>query len=429
MTEQADDEPRSRARWLGVVLLVLALGGVAWQAWVSGFGDEPPAGAMPSGSVRQPTLREMLGRIDAARLGLESGASATSATAAKLTISQDEVEVCGQGRKKVDDNGQLKDMAPVQLAAQAARDRLLPALLGSPDETSRAAGLLLQTLGAPGPGDAAAPTSHLLARDTLASMALSTRSPQVYAWAMRACQNERSEGMCQLLSADQWARLEPSNAVAWLQVAVDAQARLDAAGVAEAMYRVSQASRVDAHWNGLTGLVMARLPAEMPALDKGALVEELMTLEASVATPHLIASQFCTEADVRDANRRQTCSAVADVFHARGTTLTDVGLAAALGERVGWPAERVDAVRDERDAVLHVYKQRAADVRERWTCGALDKTARRMIDVSQQGEIAVMRRTLKEQPENAAALARRYRESVAKPPPGGASGAVSVAVR
>ncbi|MGY4830319.1 hypothetical protein ACVNIS_17240 [Sphaerotilaceae bacterium SBD11-9] len=429
MTEEADDEPRSRARWLGVVLLVLALAGLGWQAWVSGFGDEPPAGAMPAGSVKQPSLREMLGRIDAARLGLEAAATAAPA-AAKVTISQDEVEVCGLGRKKADESGQLQDMTPVQLAAQAARDRVLPALLGSSDEAGRAAGLLLQALGAPGPGDAAAPTSHLLARDTLASMALSTRSPQVYAWAMRACQNERGEGMCQLLSADQWARLEPHNAVAWLQVAVDAQARLDAAAVAEAMYRVSHSSRVDAHWNGLTSLVMARLPAEVPALAKGALVEELMTLEAGVATPHLIASQFCTEADVRDANRRQTCSAVADVFQARGTTLTDVGLAATLGERVGWPADRVDALRDERDAVLQVYNQRAAEVRERWGCAALDKTTRRLAEVSQQGEMAVMRRTLKEQPENAAALARRYRESVAKPPPAVASGAaVSVAVR
>ena len=53
---------------------------------------------------------------------------------------------------------------------------------------------------------------------------------------MRACQARRSEGMSQLLSADQWARLEPGNAIAWLQVAVRAQARNEAAAVAEAMF-------------------------------------------------------------------------------------------------------------------------------------------------------------------------------------------------
>ena len=264
----------------------------------------------------------------------------------------------------------------------------------------------------------------MLARDTLASMALSTRSPQVYAWAMRACQNDRLDGMCQLLKAEQWARLEPGNAMAWLQVGVDAQMRLDAAAVAEAMYRVSHASRVDTHWGALTGLVMSRLPSDTSVLAKGVLAEELLGIEAAVASPHLIASQFCSEADLRDANRRQTCSAVAEVFQTRGTSLTDVGLSATLGERVGWPAERVNAVRDERDAVLQVYNQRAADVRERWSCAALDQTARRLVEVSQQGEIATMRRSLKQQPEAAPVLAQRYRDAVAKPPAGGASGAL-----
>jgi hypothetical protein len=415
-------EPRSRARWLGVVLIVLALAALAWQAWLAGFADEPPPDAVRMGSVGQPSLREMLAGIDATRLGMEAVASAAAA-AAKPSLAPDEVEVCGVGRVKADASGQLQDMSPVQMAAQGARDRLLVSLQGSADETSRAAGLMLQSVNALGVGDAP-PPAHMLARDTLAGMALATRSPQVYAWAMRACQNERGEGMCQLLRAEQWARLEPGNAIAWLQVAVDAQGRNDAAALAEAMYRVGHASLVDSHWGGLTSTLWAKLPSDTSVLAKGALAEELIGIETGVAAPHLIASQYCAEAEVHDANRRQTCSAMAEVFQTKGTSLTDLGLSATLGERVGWPAERVNAVRDERDAVLQVYTQRAAAVRERWTCAALDQTARRLLDVSQQGEAAVMRRTLKEQPEAAPVLAQRYRDSVAKPPAAGASGAV-----
>jgi hypothetical protein len=420
VTEE-ETEPRSRARWLGVLLIVLALALLVWRAWLAGFADEPPAEAVPMGSVGRPSLQEMLARINATRLAGEVAASAASAPA-RPAMAPDEAEVCGIGRVKVDETGQLKDMAPVQQAAQGLRDRLLAQLLGSGDEQQRAAGLLLQSIFSAASGDAAPPPTHLLARDTLASMALSTRSPQVYAWAMRACQNDRLDGMCQLLKAEQWARLEPGNAIAWLQVGVDAQMRLDAAALAEAMYRVSHASRADTHWGALTGLVMSRVPSDTSVLAKGVLAEELMAIEAAVATPHLIASQFCSEADLRDANRRQTCSAVAEVFQTRGTSLTDVGLSATLGERVGWPAERVDAVRDERDAVLQVYNQRAANVRERWSCASLDQTARRLVEVSQQGEIAVMRRALKQQAEAAPVLAQRYRDAAAKPPAGRASG-------
>ena len=118
MTEE-ETEPRSRARWLGVLLIVLALALLVWRAWLAGFADEAPAEAVPMGSVGKPSLQEMLARIDATRLAGEAVASAASA-AAKPAMAPDEADVCGVGRVKIDESGQLKDMAPVQLAAQGA---------------------------------------------------------------------------------------------------------------------------------------------------------------------------------------------------------------------------------------------------------------------------------------------------------------------
>ncbi len=418
-------EPRSRARWLGVVLILVALAALIWQAWLGGVGDELPPELRPVAAEQKLSLAEMLARVDSVKLGMQA---ASAAADARLPMASDEVELCGVGRVKADEAGQPKSMEPVQLAAQGARARLLPLLLGSADEQSRAAGLLLKSMSAAGEGDEVVP-SHTIARDTLASMALSTRSPQVYAWALRACQAERTDGMCQLLTSEQWVRLDPGNVIAWLQVAVDAQARNDSAAVAEALYRTSHASVADAHWGALVGLTLATLPADTPLLAKGALAEELMAIESGFVLPHLAASQYCAETHVRDANRRQTCAAVAEVFHTRGTSLSDVGMAATLGERVGWPTERVQALRDERDAVLQVYTRRTATQRERWSCAALAQTARHLVDVSQLGEIAVMRRALKDSPESTAALAKRYRDAAAKPPTNAASGAVSLARR
>ena len=92
--------------------------------------------------------------------------------------------------------------------------------------------------------------------------------------------------------------------------------------------------------------MLAKLPADTPVLAERALAEELVAAESA---GHIIASQCCAEADVRDASRRRPARRWLKVFHTTAN-LTDVGLAAALGERVGWPAERVDALRDERDA-------------------------------------------------------------------------------
>jgi hypothetical protein len=107
--------------------------------------------------------------------------------------------------------------------------------------------------------------------DSLARMAVATRSPQTYALAMRACQGQRGEGACQMLSADQWVQLDSGNAMLWLQVATDAQVRGDAAAVAEALYRASQATSADWYAGSIASMALAKLPADMRLPERGAL--------------------------------------------------------------------------------------------------------------------------------------------------------------
>ncbi|MBX3621874.1 MAG: hypothetical protein KF891_18030 [Rhizobacter sp.] len=407
MQEVQGGEPATRTRWLGALLIVLVLAVVVWLAQQAG--DEPPPPVPPPAAVAAlstPSLGDMLAEADS-RFGAPALPLAPPAAASE-PMAADETEVCGLGRVKADPEHRPRDMAPITRAVGQARERVLPLLLAG-DDTARAAGLLLQALGEPEAGDGLPAADASQARDALAQMAVATRSPGVYAWAMRACQRERGSGACALLSADQWARLEPGNAIAWLNVAADAQARGDSAGVAEAMYRVSHASRSDARWGALVGVVLARVPADTGLLAKAGLAMDVAAVDTRAEIPLVAASQYCSVPAVRDANRQQVCAAVAEVLATRGSTLVEASLGATLGQRVGWPAERVAAAADERDAMAQL--SRLPQPPGVWSCAGLVKVLSQLTEVGQHGELAALRAALKRSPDGVATLARRYRET------------------
>lgn len=441
MNQQA--EPRTRARWLGVVLILTALLALGWQAWEAGLADELPLTQAPAPVVKMPSLGALPGNVDFARLGMQAASGASPAGMdGRFPLARDETEICGLGRVKATDSGEPKDMQPIRLAAQRARERVIPLLAQSADEVARAAALLLKSIGQPPAADeaceradcvrsasAAAPALtdarlriDLVSRDALASLALNTRSAQVYAMAMGSCHRHRNEGVCLQLSPEQWARLDPDNTVPWLHVAADARDRHDTSGLAEAMFRVSRASRSDLRWGSVASLVIARLPAEMPVLDKVALAGEVLAAEA-VLPPFVPLSQYCSVADVRDANRQQICAAAAEVLVNQGRSLVEVSLGAGIGQRVGWSEERLAALHDERDAIAQLRQQ--APSPDGWSCPALESRLTLLTEMGQHGEVIAMRNALKQSPEPVAVLARKHREAAARRPAAGASGVAS----
>ena len=409
-------EPSNRVRWLGAVLILVALAALIWQAMLAGQGDElPPAEPVIADSApSRLSLGEMLASADTSKLSAQAASAATAAAlAASATIPPNEAEICGVGRVKADDSGAPLKLDVIQQAAQQARERLLPVLANDADETTRALGLLLQSTGSPSAGSAAVP-AHASARDSLARLAVATRSPQTYALAMRACQGQRGEGACQMLSADQWVQLDSGNAMLWLQVATDAQVRGDAAAVAEALYRASQATSADWYAGSIASMALAKLPADMRLPERGALAAELLAIQAGGSTPHLVASQYCSVTAVRDSNRQQVCSVLAEVLARKGSTLTDASLSATIGQRVGWAAERVAAARDEVSAMYQLQKQSVPTPNSAWSCASLIQMVNQIAQVGQAGELNTMRNALKRSADDAATLAKRYREAEAR---------------
>jgi hypothetical protein len=404
----------ARMRWLGAGLVVLVLGVLVWQAVEAGLAHAPQVEEATVEDLAHPHKVEMLASMDDAQLS-QQGVTAMSAALvapppAAPALAADETELCGHGRVKADESGRPRDMAPIQSAAQRARLQALPILLGSQDDTQRAAGLLMVVLDDGGVPDGLLDGGAERARDELASLAAFRGTPQVYAWAMRACQSQRTEGACRLLSADQWARLEPGNAMAWLQVAADAKMRRDESAVAEAMYRVSQAAKSDARPGALVAAVLAKLPPEADLVSRLALATELAKLDTRAELPLVAASQHCGAREVRDANRQQVCAAVAEVLARRGSTTAEAALAASIGERAGWPAERVAAAAEERDALAQMAVASQADA---WSCNALAQSLARLHETARHGELATLRAALKRSTDGATVLARRYREAAA----------------
>ena len=359
-------------------------------------------------------------------------AASAAAAAASAPLAADEIEVCGIGRVKAK-GGQPIDRAMFATAGDAAHQRLVAALAQQPDELARATALLLQR--DEGPSHANAPQAcegadcsapaepqesdpqrqarvgaNASQRDALAQMAVATRSPAVYTLAWRACRANPG-GACQMLSTRQLATLDPTNADAWLEVASEADQRGETGLVDEALYRASKASTADLRWGQVSALALRSLPPGTPAIERRAVMERAAGIESALAMPGLkTLMQHCDATAVRDGNRLQVCADLAELMSRRSTSLLDMAIGQALGARVGWPSERLQALRQERDAMSQAMKPMAIATGTEWSCAQIERETRWALDRGQFGEIGAARMLIARTGQNVAALAKQYND-------------------
>jgi len=188
----------------------------------------------------------------------------------------------------------------------------------------------------------------------------------------------------------------------------------DTATLDEAMFRMAHANTSDARFGTVTALAAVHMPGDVTLLAKHVVLTELIDAEAAtVLQGYWVVRQYCSATSVRDANRQQTCAALADVLATKGTSLLDVSVGLMLGELVGWSPERVQAVSDERDAMMQIGVKSQPEPRHAWSCDALGKTTRDLTELGQYGEVGSLRRALRQSGESVAELARRQREALA----------------
>lgn len=365
-----------RVRPAAVVGVILVLGLVGWLAWRS-FSGGADAGATASAQPAGPVAsapRRMVFRRDAPR-------AAPVPASAPVVVPPGHVEVCGLGVVPEKDlqRAPLEDEMRARLAR--ARDRLVGTLAARGDDTSRATALLLAMVdGELGEGAAGTRTAAGPHRTELVRLALGTRSAAAYAMALGACRwgsvqdqaaatAAAASGLpapspqvppasCGLLSVDQLARLDADDGSVWLAVAAAANDRRDRDATLDALHRFTTTQRMSPAWGALPQRVLDAAPPDVGPFEAFQLANDLFGFELGSQTPLMAVTQSCTETAVRDANRAQLCDGVARTLVERGATMMDLAVGTAVGKRVGWPAERVTALEQERRALMNVSMQR-----------------------------------------------------------------------
>ena len=438
--------PRRWAWALGIAVAVLA-GLLVWLLLLA-------RGAAPSmaQTVRAVAERRVMGPVPP-RVTTAPPARATGGESAR---GIEQYEICGGTWVKANVDGNVDDQAlkgPMRRdeAAQAV-DR---ALAADPRPMAQAARLILEIMnggddqrralltsaadcsasGTCPPGwaaPAAAVSAMAASREALARYAVATTDPAVYALAFRVCASGHvREGACALLSAEQWARLDPGNAAPWQDVFAAAQARKDNAAANEALHRIATSQRSDQRFFDLPGLFIDAAPDD-DGLRNGVfmLAIEAIGLRAAVSLPdHAPLITACRREALRDSNRRQICDSIGELLAQKSDTLVQRAMSGAVGRQLGWPEERIERMLAEQDAfVTSTYA--GIEPRNAMGCDAIKRVTEDVRRKARLGEVGAMRDWLAHDAPPPDELLRRYRaeqreQGKAAPPAAQAASAAS----
>lgn len=324
-----------------------------------------------------PPALASLANLSAPRTATAAAARDTPGAPAEAAAGDSRGEVCGLGTAAP---GSPEAAALAAQAAQrdeAAAERLFASMARSPLAAVRAAALFGSDQ-----------------RDALAREAQHTRDPVVYALAWQACSRTgQKPAGCGALSAHRMAELDPQNVVPWLWVAEEASRAGNGQGVAEAVYRASLATISRLREYDFTALALAALPADGPHWENVFASAQVLQRHAAISLPsYLPVMQHCSAEQTRDANVRETCGRLAQVLVESGDLLVDHAIGRRLGERAGWPAERLQLLEARQAAFrrLGLDGDTLAAGAGHGPCGQLARNIRSALTHSLQGERASM---------------------------------------
>jgi len=273
----------------------------------------------------------------------------------------DTVEVCGYGQVPIDKSDASAIFQHVGILTKGAGTRWLSALQNSGDLRARVAGLLLE--GKVTGGDSLRPAAEQTRNDVV-QLAAGAGDPAVYAMAISMCDASAASdpnSACQQISLQQWARMDPDNAVPWLLLAGAARVRHDSAAETDAFSHAAKAHKVDSYSDSVFAFAEPELPQDVTPLERSYLATEVIGVESAIRPPEYgVTSQHCSSDAMQDSNVRQQCDSLAELLVTKGTNLLDLGIGTAIGARAGWPTKRVNELVQEKHG-LRLWTARAAE--------------------------------------------------------------------
>lgn len=237
--------------------------------------------------------------------------------------------------------------------------------------------------------EAGAPGAQALAR-----LASTTTSPGVYAMAVQACRafdtTRAMTGHCQAISIRRWAQLDPRNAMPWLHLAAAADLRGDISTLNDALYQASIAQSSRLYGDSLLAYAEAAL-GSLRETDRDRIATELLHVQGEWAFPSFSpVLKQCGEVAIRNANIRQVCDAFASTLIDKGRTLLELSVGTRLAGRLGWSAERMDALSRVQTSVRAGIQMSGA-AESRLTCSAMKRSFEQAFEISRLGEVGAAR--------------------------------------
>jgi hypothetical protein len=390
--------PRSKF-WVFAAGLLIIAAFIEFGPWFGGS----PASAPPANAFKDVTAKLRTLVASPALLGPQSRPD-----------NFRKVEICGFGKVALDPTDPTAASRYVGERTEKAAQNWLSALLNNDGYRARAAGLFLE--GKIGVPEILPMTEQ--ARDSLVQLAVGTADPAVYATALYACSAKfggLADGSCGQVSADGWARLDPDNAVPWLLLAGKARDQHDDAAEAAAFGRAAKASMSDSYLYSMYAYAEPELPSDLSPTQRSYLAVEVIGLEAATAHGEFNeASKHCSTEAVQDSNVRQQCSSLAELWVTRGTTLLDFGMGASIGARAGWPAQRVNDLKMQLDALMQAMDTGPAGIDDTWGCDTVRRLNAYVGRMARLGEMGAARDALERSGETVPQSAQKWADYLEK---------------
>jgi hypothetical protein len=326
--------------------------------------------------------------------------------------STNTVEICGHGQVSIDKSHADAIFQHVGALTKGAGARWLSALQNSDDLRARVTGLLLE--GKVTGGDSLRPVQEQT-RNEVVQLAAGSSDPAVYALALSMCSTAAAndgDSACRELSLQQWAHIDPDNAVPWLLLAGKARSRHDSAAEAAAFSHAATAHKIDSYSDSVYTFAEAELPQDVTPLERSYLATEVIGVEAAIALPqYSVASQHCSTNAMQDSSVQQQCKSLAELLVIKGPNLLDLGLGKTIGARAGWSSERVKEIALEQQALmLSIIQQTPSDNDTMWTCDAVSHANAYLIQRVRLGEVGAARDVLERSGETVEEMAQKYTE-------------------
>lgn len=251
---------------------------------------------------------------------------------------------------------------------------------------------------------AAAPAAQALAR-----LAVSAADPTAYALAIYGCRLNQ-DGACAQLSKSHWAQLAPDNAVPWFWLAEEARARKDEPAMIRALERAALAQTSDYAWGVILEPAAHPQARALPPASRVVLLSTLIGIYSALPPPsYLPVTQFCASERLADSVRRGQCDDLASMMTERSASMLELSLGTGLGERLGWNAERVQRLGDEREAIFLLSMQ-GWQPEDTYSCGFVEYVEARVNDLATVGDLRAGRQRIAASGRSAGALAHEWRE-------------------